>query len=65
VDIFPGFAAASLVYDWHDGVAGVVTQERGLAADGSRRESWEAGTIIKAKATLLAEGCRGSLSQVR
>lgn len=44
-------------------VSGVVTGEFGVARDGRKLEGFEEGVEFRAKATLLAEGCRGSLSQ--
>lgn len=62
VDIFPGFPAADLVYNDHK-VAGIVTKDMGIAADGSEKEEYQPGVELRAQHTLLAEGCRGSLTQ--
>lgn len=39
------------------------TNDFGVAKDGSRKDSFAPGMVLTARATLLAEGCRGSLSQ--
>jgi len=63
VDIFPGFAAAEVLYDENGGVRGVVTGDLGLDADGLPTVNHEPGVELRAKYTFLAEGVRGSLSQ--
>ena len=63
VDIFPGFAAASALCDDDGIVRGVVTGDKGLARDGSRKAAFEPGIELRGKYTLFAEGCRGSLSK--
>jgi electron-transferring-flavoprotein dehydrogenase len=62
VDVFPGFPAADLVYD-DNKVAGIVTKDMGVAADGSQKPEYQPGVELRAQHTLLAEGCRGSLTQ--
>lgn len=62
VQIFPGFAAADIIIE--DGVVrGVRTGAFGIAKDGSRKPSYQPPMELRAKITLFAEGCRGSLSQ--
>ena len=63
VEIYPGFAASEVLYK-RGAVAGVATNDFGIAKDGSRKETYARGMELKARATLFAEGCRGSLSQV-
>jgi electron-transferring-flavoprotein dehydrogenase len=63
VEIYPGFPAASLLLGPDGAVAGVRTADVGIAKDGSRKPSYDPGTVLRADVTLLAEGCRGSLSQ--
>ncbi len=63
VEIYPGFAAAELLYDEHGAVTGVATGDMGIARDGSHRPDYAPGMELHAKYTLFAEGCRGSLSQ--
>lgn len=64
VDLYPGFAASEVLYSRQGQVAGVATGDVGIAKDGSRRDSFARGTELRAKLTLLGEGCRGSLSEV-
>ncbi|MBN8530545.1 MAG: electron transfer flavoprotein-ubiquinone oxidoreductase [Alphaproteobacteria bacterium] len=62
VDIFPGFAAADLL--WGDGgVKGIVTGDMGRDKEGKETAHFQPGVEIAAKYTLFAEGCRGSLSE--
>ncbi|WP_019558968.1 electron transfer flavoprotein-ubiquinone oxidoreductase [Thioalkalivibrio sp. ALE12] len=63
VDIYPGFAAAEVLYDEQGSVRGVATADTGLQPDGTPGPQHEPGVEIVAGRTLLAEGCRGSLSQ--
>ena len=64
-EVFPGFAASKVVFHHDGGVGGVQTNDVGVARDGSRKENFTLGMALTARATLFAEGCRGSLSQVR
>jgi electron-transferring-flavoprotein dehydrogenase len=62
VQIFPGFSGAQAIIE--DGaVRGVRTGAFGLARDGSKKDSYQPPIELRAKLTLFAEGCRGSLSQ--
>jgi electron-transferring-flavoprotein dehydrogenase len=63
VEIYPGFAAAEVLYDERGAVRGVATGDVGIAKDGSRKSSFQRGMELHAKYTLFAEGARGSLSQ--
>jgi electron-transferring-flavoprotein dehydrogenase len=63
VEIYPGFAAAEVLFDDHGAVAGVATGDMGIAKDGSHKPDYQPGMELRAKYTLFAEGCRGSLSQ--
>ncbi len=62
IDIFPGFAASELLYEG-DNVTGVATCPTGINKDGSFSDAYEPGMELHARVTLLAEGCRGSLSR--
>ena len=62
VDIYPGFAAAEVMYD-NGAVAGVATGDMGIARDGSLKDSFTRGMELLGKYTLFAEGARGSLSK--
>src|SRR5450759_1130980 len=66
VEVYAGFAAAEVLYDARDkggAVLGVATGDMGIAKDGSRKPEYQPGMELRAKYTLFAEGCRGSLSQ--
>jgi electron-transferring-flavoprotein dehydrogenase len=63
VEIYPGFAAAEVLFDANGAVAGVATGDMGLAKDGHRKEIFTRGMELRAKYTLFAEGARGSLSK--
>lgn len=64
VEVYPGFAAKKVVYGRDGSVQGVTTGDFGVARDGSRKPHYTLGMALTAQATLFAEGCRGSLSQV-
>ncbi len=62
-EIFPGFAAAEILYRPDGGVRGIATGDMGLCRDRSRGPNFEPGIELHATYTLFAEGCRGSLSK--
>ena len=62
VNIFPGFAASETIIE--DGaVKGVLTGDMGIDCDGKPKGAFQPGYEIRAKYTLLAEGCRGHLGK--
>ncbi|MGC6751734.1 NAD(P)/FAD-dependent oxidoreductase, partial [Escherichia coli] len=63
VEIFPGFAAAEILYNADGSVKGVATGDMGVAKDGSHKPDYQPGLEIHAKYTFLSEGCRGHLSK--
>jgi electron-transferring-flavoprotein dehydrogenase len=64
VEVYPGFAGASLIYGEDEkSVLGVVTNEVGLDKQLRMKETFEPGMEFRAKVTLLAEGAHGSLSK--
>ena len=63
VDVFPGFAAAAAVFDDDGKVKGVQVGDMGLNRDGTAGPNYAAGIEIHAGVTVLAEGCRGSISK--
>ncbi|MFB5079658.1 electron transfer flavoprotein-ubiquinone oxidoreductase [Raoultella sp. C349492] len=63
VDIFPGFAAASILYDDAGAVAGITTGDMGVNAEGQEKPGFTPGMNLLAKYTLFAEGCRGHLGK--
>jgi len=62
VEIFPGFPASKLIYE-NDKVVGVQTGDMGISANGELKASNEPGIEIRAKHTILGEGCRGHLGK--
>lgn len=62
VNIFPGFAAAEVLYDG-DRVIGIVTGDKGLDKDGKPKPTYQPGMELRAKQVIFAEGCRGSCTQ--
>src|SRR5262249_21421409 len=64
VEIYPGFAAAEVLYSDSGRVSGVATGDMGIGRDGRRTDRYQPGVELIAKETLLAEGCRGSLTKI-
>jgi electron-transferring-flavoprotein dehydrogenase len=62
-EIYPGFAAAEVLYHEDGSVKGVATGAMGLDRDGQPKANFEPGIELHAKHTLFAEGCRGSLTK--
>ncbi len=63
VEIYPGFAAAEVLYGANGEVVGVATGDMGVGKDGKHKDSFTRGMELRAKYTLFAEGARGSLSK--
>ncbi len=63
VEIFPGFAAAEVLYDDQGKVSGIATGDMGRDKSGQPGAGFQPGVELRARYTLFAEGCRGSLSQ--
>ena len=63
VEIYPGFAAAEILYHADGSVKGIATGNMGVGKDGEVTEMFQAGMELHAKQILFAEGCRGSLSK--
>ena len=63
VEIYPGFAAAEILYDQSGAVAGIATGDMGVAKNGAHKDSFTRGMELRAKYTLFAEGARGSLTK--
>ncbi len=62
-EIYPGFAAAEILYNEDGSVKGIATGDMGIAADGSQKDSYMPGMELHAKYTLFSEGCRGHLGK--
>ena len=63
VDIFPGFAAAEILFNAQGAVCGVATGNLGIHKDGQVSEQFQLGMELRAKYTLFAEGSRGHLGK--
>ena len=63
IDVFPGFAAAEVLYTDDGAVRGVVTGDMGIARDGTHKPDYQPGMELLAKYTLFAEGSRGHLGR--
>ncbi|MBX3498467.1 MAG: electron transfer flavoprotein-ubiquinone oxidoreductase [Alphaproteobacteria bacterium] len=64
VEIYPGFAAAEVLYDADGSVVGVATGDMGIGKDGQKKDSYTPGMELRAKYTFIAEGVRGSLAKM-
>ncbi|KAK9463607.1 uncharacterized protein V1516DRAFT_668250 [Lipomyces oligophaga] len=63
VEVYPGFSVSELVYDHTGAVCGIATNDMGLSKEGVPKDNFERGMEFRAKVTLLAEGCHGSLTK--
>ncbi|MGX1097842.1 electron transfer flavoprotein-ubiquinone oxidoreductase [Amorphus sp. MBR-141] len=64
VEIYPGFAAAEILYDDAGAVVGVATGDMGIGREGEHKDSYTPGMELRGKYVLFAEGVRGSLSKM-
>jgi electron-transferring-flavoprotein dehydrogenase len=63
VEIYPGFAAAEILYSDQNIVSGVATGDMGIAKDGGKTDQFQPGIELHARQTVFAEGCHGSLTK--
>ena len=63
VEIFPGFAAAEVLYDDKGAVKGVATGNMGVGKDGTPTDNFQLGMELLGKYTVFAEGARGHLGK--
>jgi electron-transferring-flavoprotein dehydrogenase len=63
VEVYPGFAAAEVLYHEDGRVKGIATGDMGISATGEHKGSYTPGMELHAKYTLFAEGCRGHLGK--
>jgi electron-transferring-flavoprotein dehydrogenase len=63
VEVYPGFAAAEVLFHEDGSVKGIATGDMGLNADGEPKDGHEQGMELHARYTLFAEGCRGHLGK--
>ena len=64
IEIYPGFAAAEVLFDETGAVKGIATGDMGLNRDGTPGPNHEPGMELHARYTLFAEGCRGHLGKM-
>ena len=64
VEIYPGFAAAEVLYDENGRVVGVATGDMGVGREGEPTANFQRGVELRARYTIFAEGCRGSLTKM-
>ncbi|MEI2743187.1 MAG: electron transfer flavoprotein-ubiquinone oxidoreductase [Candidatus Competibacter sp.] len=64
VEIYPGFAAAEVLYNDQGAVVGVATGDMGVDREGQPTDQYAPGMELRARYTLFAEGCRGSLTKI-
>ena len=62
VNVFKEFGGAQLIYE-RDGIAGVITEDKGLDKNGKPKDNYTPGYELRGKVTVLAEGPRGSLTK--
>jgi len=63
VEVFPGFAAAHIIYNDEGAVAGIGTGDMGLDENGEQKDGYMPGMDLLAKYTVFSEGCRGHLGK--
>ena len=63
VEIYPGIAVTEAIFGENGAIEGVITGDKGIARDGSHKDSYTPGIALRGKYTLIAEGARGSLSK--
>ena len=63
VEIFPGFAAAEILFNEDGSVKGVATGDMGVARDGTHKPDYQPGMELHGRYTFFAEGARGHLTK--
>ena len=63
VEIYPGFAAARVLFHDDGSVRGIGTGDMGVGKDGEPGANYQPSVDLVARQTLFAEGCRGSLTK--
>lgn len=63
VELYPGYAAAEVLFHEDGSVKGIATNDVGIAKDGSPKDNFERGMELHAKVTLFGEGCHGHLAK--
>lgn len=63
VEVYPGFAAAEVLYHDDGSVKGIATGDMGVSLNGEKKDSYTQGMELHAKYTVFSEGCRGNLGK--
>lgn len=63
VEIYPGTAAAEILFHEDGSVKGIATNDLGIGKDGAPKDTFARGMELHAKVTLFGEGCRGHLTK--
>jgi electron-transferring-flavoprotein dehydrogenase len=63
VEIYPGFAAAEVLFNGDGSVKGIATGDMGIGKSGEQTSRYQPGMELHAKYTFFAEGCRGNLGK--
>uniref|UniRef100_A0A8C3FZQ0 Electron transfer flavoprotein-ubiquinone oxidoreductase n=1 Tax=Cyclopterus lumpus TaxID=8103 RepID=A0A8C3FZQ0_CYCLU len=63
VELYPGYAAAEVLFHEDGSVKGIATNDVGIAKDGSPKDVFERGMELHAKVTMFGEGCHGHLAK--
>lgn len=63
VELYPGYAAAEVLYHPDGSVKGIATNDVGIAKSGAPKDTFERGMELHAKVTIFAEGCHGHLTK--
>lgn len=64
VEIYPGFAAAEVLYHEDGSVKGVATGDMGITKSGEHGPMYQPGMELHAKQTIFSEGCRGHMGKM-
>ncbi|XP_021252388.1 electron transfer flavoprotein-ubiquinone oxidoreductase, mitochondrial isoform X3 [Numida meleagris] len=63
VELYPGYAAAEVLFHEDGSVKGIATNDVGIQKDGAPKATFERGLELHAKVTVFAEGCHGHLAK--
>ncbi len=63
VEVYPGFAAAEVLYHDDGSVKGIATGDMGISEAGEQKDSYMPGMELHGRYTVFSEGCRGHLGK--
>ncbi len=63
VEVYPGFAAAEILYGENGAIKGIATGDMGVLEDGQPGPNYQPGMELHSKYTFFSEGCRGHLGK--